>query len=47
MKKLISTLIALSVAGSFSATVAADQFYIDIGVDQGGNSNEVSATATG
>lgn len=37
MKKLISTLIALSVAGSFSATVAADQFYIDIGVNDGGN----------
>ena len=46
MKKLISTLIALSVAGSFSATVAADQFYIDIGLDAGGNANAAEGDVT-
>lgn len=48
MKKLISTLIAISLAGSFSGTAAADQFYIDIGSDQGGNANTAAgATTTG
>tara|TARA_R110000744_G_scaffold16472_2_gene45347 strand:+ start:10805 stop:11695 length:891 start_codon:yes stop_codon:yes gene_type:complete len=46
MKKLISTLIALSVAGGFSATVAADQFYIDIGVNDGGNANAANGDLT-
>ncbi|TWX65422.1 PEP-CTERM sorting domain-containing protein [Colwellia sp. C1TZA3] len=48
MKKLISTLIALSIAGSFAGSAAADQFYIDIGSDQGGNANTANgATTTG
>jgi hypothetical protein len=46
MKKLISTLIALSVAGSFSATVSADDFYIDIGLNAGGNANTVNGDLT-
>ncbi|MBA6290416.1 PEP-CTERM sorting domain-containing protein [Colwellia sp. MB3u-4] len=46
MKKLISTLIALSLAGSLSATVAADEFYIDIGTNNGGNSNTAAGDTT-
>jgi hypothetical protein len=48
MKKLISTLIALSIAGSFAGSASAEQFYIDIGSDQGGNANTANgATTTG
>jgi hypothetical protein len=48
MKKLISTLIALSIAGSVAGSASADQFYIDIGQDQGGNANKANgATTTG
>jgi len=48
MKKLISTLIALSIAGSFAGSASADEFYIDIGSDQGGNANTANgATTTG
>jgi hypothetical protein len=48
MKKLISTLIALSIAGSVAGTASADEFYIDIGQDQGGNTNTANgATTTG
>lgn len=46
MKKLISTLIALSLAGSFSGSAAADQFFIDIGSDQGGNANTAAGNTT-
>lgn len=46
MKKLISTLIALSIAGSFAGSASADEFYIDIGSDQGGNANTANGPTT-
>ncbi|MBA6295163.1 PEP-CTERM sorting domain-containing protein [Colwellia sp. MB02u-9] len=46
MKKLISTLIALSIAGSFAGSASADEFYIDIGSNQGGNANTANGPNT-
>lgn len=46
MKKLISILITLAFAGNFFGKAHADQFYIDIGTNQGGNATTANGSTT-